>query len=285
MRPCSARRSVRALRRSPVSLRTTAAALVVAAMIALFSVAPPPTAAPAPAPSFEASASGVQAAASSSPSPWRLIFADEFDRPSIDTAKWSTGWFGSGVTGPVGAGEQACYDPAQVRLTSAQSLSISLIRKTQQCAGRQRPWTTGLLTTNGKFNFTYGIAEARIYLPTGSAGKPVNWPAFWTTGQNWPHDGENDIMEGLGGAVGPHFHSTRGGPGFTVPGSWGGWHTFDSLWQPGSVTYYYDGKRVGSITEGITGKPMYLILGFGPSDSSPTVPATMLVDYVRVWQR
>ena len=29
---------------------------------------------------------------------WKLTFGDEFDGTSLDTAKWSTGWYGSGIT-------------------------------------------------------------------------------------------------------------------------------------------------------------------------------------------
>lgn len=216
---------------------------------------------------------------------WRMIFSDDFTAAELDTTKWSTGWFGSGVTGPIQPDEQACYDPDHVRILPENQLALELTHKPQKCAGRTRPWSTGLISTNGKFQFTYGAIEARIFLPADEKGVPENWPGFWTNGQDWPHDGENDIVESLDGDVGPHFHSAQGDPGFVVPGSWGGWHTFGSVWEPGRVTYYYDGHPVGAITTGITGSPMYVILGYGPSTGRPSVPATMLVDYVRVWQK
>lgn len=94
------------------------------------------------------------------------------------------------------------------------------------------------------------------------------------------------MVEGLGGSAGYHFHNPSGGPGAKVPGNYTGWHVFGANWQAGSVTYYYDGKAVGSITSGITSAPMYLILeNSGGSFGGPPVrPATMQVDYVRVWQ-
>lgn len=93
------------------------------------------------------------------------------------------------------------------------------------------------------------------------------------------------MVEVLDGSVAAHFHSPLGAPGFVVPGSWAGWHTFGSVWEPGKVTYYYDGRAVGTITKGITSAPMYLILNLSAAPGDAVVPAVMRVDYVRVWQR
>jgi beta-glucanase (GH16 family) len=93
-----------------------------------------------------------------------------------------------------------------------------------------------------------------------------------------------DVLEGLGGSACWHFHDPSGGPGGCASGGYGGaWHTYGADWEPGVVTYYYDGVRVGQISTGITSAPMYLILGMGLG-SSPVAPATEEVDYVRVWQ-
>jgi beta-glucanase (GH16 family) len=95
-------------------------------------------------------------------------------------------------------------------------------------------------------------------------------------------------MEGLGGAARAHFNNASGAFGpLTGSGTYtGGWHTFAVDWEPGSVTYYYDGANIGSFTSGITAQPEYLVLNLAISSTlSPlSVPATMLVDYVRVWQ-
>jgi beta-glucanase (GH16 family) len=115
-------------------------------------------------------------------------------------------------------------------------------------------------TNSGKFQFTYGYAEARIYVP--AAGTQIaNWPAWWMDGQNWPTDGEIDVLEGLAGTAQWHFHNPSGAPGGDAGPGYTGWHVFAMLWQPGSVTYYYDGVQVGRLTSGITASPMYLVLG------------------------
>jgi len=219
------------------------------------------------------------------PGNWHLAWSDEFSGSALDTSKWSTGWFGSGVTVPVNSYEQQCYDPAQVT-TAGGNLNLTAIAKAQTVNGTTYPYSSGMVTTMGKYSFTYGAVEARINL-TGTNGKINNWPAFWADGTGaWPATGELDVMEGLGGAAAYHFHSPSGGPGGNVSGNFTGWHTYAADWQPGAVTYYYDGRKVGQITTGITASPMYLILNYavGGAGGKVVAPSTMQVDYVRVWQ-
>jgi beta-glucanase (GH16 family) len=220
------------------------------------------------------------------PGSWTLRWSDEFNGSSLDTSKWSKGWFGSGVTQPVDSSEIGAYDPNQVD-QSGGSLNITAIRKSQSVNGTSYPYTTGIVTTDGLFNFTYGTIEARIKLD-GTSGSINNWPAFWADGMgNWPSTGELDVMEGLDGRAAYHFHSNSGGPGSDVAGNYTGWHTYTADWSPGRVDYYYDGRKVGSITTGITASPMYLILDYaisGHSTGPRVTPDTMQVDYVRVWQ-
>ncbi len=218
--------------------------------------------------------------------PWRLVFDSEFDGTSLDTAQWSTGWFGSGLTTGASSSEQECYDPARVSVAHG-GLELTAVARAERCGGATRPYASGMVTTDGKFSFTYGYMEARIWLPAGSHGI-ADWPAFWADGQNWPTTGEVDAVEGLGGRACAHFHNPAGGPGTCATGRYaGGWHTFAADWAPGSVTYYYDGIRLWRDVSGITSAPMYLILDLAVSSTvtpPATVPATMRVDYVRVWK-
>jgi beta-glucanase (GH16 family) len=219
---------------------------------------------------------------------WKLRFDDEFSGTSLDTAKWSTGWYGSGITPPVNSGEKECYDPAQVS-EGGGTLDLTLIRKSEDCGIRDPVYATGLVSTRGKFSFTYGFIEARVWLPamTGDPGEVANWPAVWADGQNWPEDGEIDVVEGLGGDVCAHFHGPADPSGVRVgcpSGTYaGGWHTFAADWEPGNVTYYYDGADIGSVTSGITSAPMFLVLSYGTA-KLVQAPLTMRVDYMRVWQ-
>jgi beta-glucanase (GH16 family) len=220
---------------------------------------------------------------------WRIAFDDEFSTSSLDTSLWGVGWFGSGITKPVNGLEDACYDPANVSESSGE-LDLGLVKKTENCGGGSEPYAGALVSTNGRFSFTYGFVEVRAWL-AGSGSTVYDWPQIWTDGQSWPQNGEIDLLEGLGGGACYHWHGPPSGVGYgSCPGGSfaGGWHTFGVDWEPGVVTYYYDGHNVGSvanITSLITSSPMYLILTASTSTSSVVqAPVTERFDYVRVWQ-
>jgi beta-glucanase (GH16 family) len=222
---------------------------------------------------------------------WTLKFDGEFNGTGLDTAVWSTGWYGSGITPPANSSEDNCDDPAQVS-EGGGVLSLSLVQQSENC-GQQEDYVAGLVSTMNSFNFTYGFIEARVWLPgvSGNPGEVANWPGVWADGQNWPQDGEIDVAEGLHGQVCAHFHGPDNPGGLAAGGGNGcsggnytdGWHTFAADWEPGSVTYYYDGTDIGSVTSGITSAPMFLVLD-NAAGGDLSAPATMKVAYVRVWQ-
>jgi beta-glucanase (GH16 family) len=245
---------------------------------------PAPPAKPAPK-TRSSTGTGGSGTPAGVPGSWHSIFDDEFAGTTLDATNWSTGWLSPGITAPVNTSELECYDPNQVTVANGE-LDLSLVRKAESCGGQSHPYASGMVNTNGKFSYTYGYLEARVWLAGTTAIS--NWPAVWTDGQSWPTDGELDVMEGLSGQACWHFHDPQGGPGNCSKASYtGGWHTFGADWEPGSVTYYYDGTAVATINSGITSSPMYVILNLGADNgnSGPLqAPATMRVDYVRVWQ-
>lgn len=254
-----------------------------------------------PAGNVSAPSATVSASPSAGPLPlgvpgtWTLKFDDEFNGTSLDLSKWQPNWLGASnraVTTPDNGSDRNCMDPAQVT-EGGGVLNLSAVARTCLAAGGvSYPYASGLVNTDGKFSFTYGYMEARIYLPATAAGVPVNFPAFWANGTgSWPATGELDVMEVLrdcGPGEGFHFHSLLGAfGGCAALSTPAGWHTFGADWQPGSVTYYYDGLPVGRVTSGVTSSPMYLVLNnsVDPTWGGPTqAPADMQVDYVRVWQ-
>jgi len=220
--------------------------------------------------------------------PWSLVFDSEFGGSSLDTSQWSTGaWGASGITVGNDDIEQDCYDPAQVGVAS-DALSITAIAQEETCGSLQQPYTTGSVTTDGRFSFTYGYMEARIWLP--GSGSIADWPAFWAGGEPYSDaKGEIDVVEGLGGRACATFHDvTAAGESACSNGTFtGGWHTFAADWEPGSVTFYYDGTEISTVTSGVTSYPMFLIIDLALSTDMArpdTAPATMRVAYVRVWQ-
>ncbi|MCU1426605.1 MAG: hypothetical protein JWL83_605 [Actinomycetia bacterium] len=211
------------------------------------------------------------------------LFDEEFNTTTLDLAKWQPNWLGpnnSSITKPVNGEERSCYDPAQVSVSGG-ALHLTAVQRT--CLNWE--YASGLVNTRAHFSFTYGYIEARVLVPGN--GPTTNWPAVWADGMgHWPKTGEIDVMEGLAGKNCFHMHSKHhdeGGCANISPAS--GWHTFGADWRKGKVTFFYDGTQVGTITHGVTGKPMYLILDLGVSSSvSPpvVVPSGMAVDYIRV---
>ncbi len=235
---------------------------------------------------------------------WRMIFWDGFSGTSLKTGNWQPNWLGSSdrsVTKPVNGAELSCYDPRNVSVSRG---TLKLRAEKRSCRandGRTYRYASGLVHSSKDFRFSYGYAEARVYLPPSSGrGAPrgscgPNWPAFWLNGTNWRTDGEIDVFECLNGNDGAwHYHHGTGkkysNGGYPrawrddMPGS-SGWHTFGVDWAPGSATFYYDGKKVGVQRSRITGRPHYLVLNLGVSAPAVAVPQTMQVEYVRVWKR
>jgi beta-glucanase (GH16 family) len=230
---------------------------------------------------------------------WKLILNSQFNTPSLDTSLWRPGWFGTGVTRAISHLEPACYSPANVTFPGDGTMHLNVTATRLKCGGITQPFAGAVVTTNphdgrrsGGFTYRYGVLEAKVFIP-GSGSLISNWPSVVTFGQVWPQDGEDDVLEVLNGTACFHYHS----PGYAPSGHLGGcdptftagWHTVASDWQPGVVTYYFDGVEIGQITKGVTSAPMYIVLvntvhQIDRLDPRGAVVDSMQVAYVRVWQ-
>ncbi|KAJ8063744.1 hypothetical protein OCU04_007607 [Sclerotinia nivalis] len=67
-----------------------------------------------------------------------------------------------------------------------------------------------------KKSWTHGLFVADLgHMPGGACG---SWPAMWTVGDNWPYNGEIDIIEGVNGQN-HNLMSLHSGPTCSVAGS------------------------------------------------------------------
>ena len=227
--------------------------------------------------------------------PWTSIFADEFEGDTLDRRSWTPNWLADdeeAVTKPVNRSELSCYDPAQVSVRGGSARLKVAERACTDNRGKKYSYASGLIQSAGKFEFSYGYAEARLFLSPGAGNNcGPNWPAFWLNGEDPERDGEIDVMECLSrNNVAWHYHTAQVNSGANPP-SWDGtmpvtdgWHTFAVYWQRGSLDFFYDGVHVGSQTNGVMGAPHYLIVNLATSGDE-VKEEILHVDYVRVWRR
>jgi beta-glucanase (GH16 family) len=239
---------------------------------------------------------------------WVLAWQDEFDGPKNqlpDGTKWrfdiGTDW----------GNAQLEYDtdrPENVSLDGNGNLAITARKENYN----NSEYTSGRINTLGFFAQTRGRFEARIRLPIGQG----IWPAFWLLGANfpsvgWPECGEIDILEYRGQE--PNIvHGSIHGPGysggqaitgrFTLPGAGfdAAFHVFAIEWNENRILWLIDDQPYQSFTPGdlpgasrwVFDHPFFIILNVavgghfvGPPNPQTTFPQTMLVDWVRVYER
>jgi beta-glucanase (GH16 family) len=256
-----------------------------------------------------------QAAAAQAAAPaWKLVWSDEFNGPNgspVDASKWVSETGGGGW----GNDELESYT---ARLDNAVQENGNLVIKVLQEKytgkdGVARDYTSARLKTLGRFSQTYGRFEARMKIPRGQG----IWPAFWMLGVDidkpgWPTCGEIDIMENIGKEP-ALVHGTIHGPGYSGANGIGSpfalptdqrfaddFHLFAVEWEPNAIRFYVDDHLYATRTPADLPKgtkwvydhPFFLLLNVavgggwpGNPDATTVFPQTMLVDYVRVYER
>ena len=198
------------------------------------------------------------------------VFDDEFNGNALNQDTWDArdGWTGqNNVTAQlsnvsVGGGDLV------MQLASADS---------------------GAEIATNNFSLAVGeYAEARIKF-AGNGSRIDNWPAWWTSGPNWPADGEHDIAEGVGGSLTINYHGSAGTLNTgSVRGVWsGGFHTYGIYRGVLYSRVFWDGRLVRTYRTDDDGAPEMLLftMGYGGNGSTAYTGASgeMVVDYVRAW--
>ena len=117
---------------------------------------------------------------------WRLVWSDEFDGESLNTAYWNVEDNARGG----GNAELQYYAPKNITIERHPVSGEScLVLNAQREDYGNRPCTSARLNTQDKVTVSYGKVEARIAFPHTADGL---WPAFWMLGNNLAKDLGND---------------------------------------------------------------------------------------------
>jgi beta-glucanase (GH16 family) len=241
---------------------------------------------------------------------WQLSWHDEFDGNMLNTKNWEAldrqNSFNS---------EKQYYRPEQLKVANG---NLQMTATNQPMANKL--YRSGLITSKARFG--PGRFEARIHLPTTQGMWPAFW--LNPNQVQWPQGGEIDILENKGShptITSSAFHwqkdpspccgdchfvvheysATDGG----VPVDFAsGFHNYAVEWDKKSgtdvneVRFYVDGRLHFTVDQTpemsdanfTVAKKIILNLAVGGEfggdpDATTVFPQTMLVDYVRVWNR
>jgi beta-glucanase (GH16 family) len=235
---------------------------------------------------------------------WTQVWNDEFDGSAVDTTKWrNLTW-----TSPHNNERQA-YVPSQASVANGM---LTITATNQPYGGKQ--YRSSRLESN--YSNQYGRWEIRAKLPSTKG----TWPAIWllpnVDQHPWPSQGEIDILENRGSQpeltsaafhYGPNWqahqyvYSENTVNRFATPVNYhDGFHTYAVEWDAKKIRFFiddvnwysiYDADVNGTISNSA---PMETVLnvavggdflGDAQPDGSSTWPQSMLVDYVRVFER
>ena len=257
-------------------------------------------------------------------SDWTLVWSDEFDGTELDTTKWThdtgNGFVGADGTyvGGWGNNELQTYQEGNVSVDGEHLILQAREEEVTDDYGTY-DYTSGKITTRGKFSQKYGRFEARMKLPEGQG----YWPAFWMMPEDdvyggWAASGEIDIMENagvnldhIGGAIhygGQWPNNTYTAKDYHFPADRNitDFNVYAVEWEPGEIRWYVNDELYQTLNNWSTtsdGNPakfsypapfdqeFFLILnlaiggwyGGGPNESTP-IPGEVLVDYVRAYE-
>jgi beta-glucanase (GH16 family) len=250
------------------------------------------------------------------PEGYALVWNDEFDDTpdGLPDSEWR---FETGNSG-WGNNEAQCYvdrvlGADTVAKVEGGRLTITAHRLSVPYAGSLP--VPGATIISARMNtiraWTYGYFEMRAILPGGRG----TWPAFWMlaqNSQNWPLDGEIDIMEYVGydpGKTHVSVHTDAYNPTIgtgktascSVPDAEREFHTYAVLWTEDGIKGYFEGREFFSFDNDRAGdkrtwpfdKPFYLKLNLAIGGNwggqqgidDRIFPAGYVIDYVRVYRQ
>lgn len=244
------------------------------------------------------------------PEGYELVWNDEFDKAgSLDRSSWTHEVQGAGwVNNELQTYVNESFNGMPVTEVADGKLLIHCFKQGDKVY-------SGRVYANVSKGWKYGIFEAAVKLPKGRG----TWPAFWMMPANndfgvtpWPKCGEIDIMEEVGfhpdytsSSIHCESYNHTKGTQKTAErhteGAEDDFHIYRLEWTADAITTYVDGKQLltfandgrGQVSTWPFNKPFYLILnlawggdwGGAQGVDETALPATMEVEYVRVFQK
>ncbi|GGF93050.1 family 16 glycosylhydrolase [Paenibacillus aceti] len=188
-----------------------------------------------------------------------------------------------------------------------------------QDPNRYAQYSSGKINTKGHLSLQYGRVDFSAKLPTGNG----IWPALWMLPEDeaygaWAASGEIDVMEAKGRLPGTTSGAVHFGGQWPVNKYIAGeyhfpdgqtfandFHVYTLIWEEDNFKWYVDGKFFFKVTRdqwysvaapnnpnAPFDQPFYIIMNLavgghfdgGLAPSPGDIPATMQVDYVRVYK-
>jgi hypothetical protein len=223
-------------------------------------------------------------------SSYKLTFDEEFNGTAIDKSKWQVTFDGNPDHTYPTYGNAQFWNSTNLKVAYGMADLAVTKCATGYC-------TAAVTSTHLQ---TYGYFEARVKMPPNAKGIGAG---FWMDAQGWQFP-EIDISEWLG--VTPtsdyttwHYAYPSDGTnttGISKKVSLGDptlWHVVGVLWNPGTITWYYDGVQVFQTSTNVNSTnaiAQWMLLtatvgGFNGNtvDSTTVFPAHMYVDYVHAY--
>jgi beta-glucanase (GH16 family) len=247
---------------------------------------------------------------------WQCTFDEEFSGSTLDRSIWvpittAASGFHSGPECFVDSPNNVAVGGGVLRLTVRREAAPFTC--TSPAGDYQTQYTSEQVATYGTFSQTYGRFEVRARVSNtavpGLQSSLWLWPNNPTKYGQWPSSGEIDIAEmysAFNDRVIPFVHynnwlDLNATNNYCLVSDLGQFHTYAVEWTPQSLTFIYDGRTClvdtwlplpPQVKPQPFDSPFMVALtqllgvtnnAFDPANPPP-LPASTVVDYVRVWK-